>query len=233
MGTSSSDLAATNFISSVQDIIQKQVLGTQESPSQWKLKWSKTADGIKIDNVQLRNQVARKMLQHSDAIVEVALLEEHTVRPKLIVGLQHYINAMNLLLQHRALSKDEQQLFQDHIDDFFEIWLEIFGLDGMSNYIHLLSSGHILYFLEKYQCLYLYSQQGWEALNNTIQAYIHQNLQRGGHGSGQNIGEKSYIFPLVCYLLRYLLWKTGEGYKVYAPRKVARNFDNLIYYIVP
>jgi hypothetical protein len=215
MGTSSSDLAATNFISSVQDVIQKQVLGTQESPSQWKLKWSKTADGIKIDNVQLRNQVARKMLQHSDAIVEVALPEEHTVRPKLIVGLQHYINAMNLLLQHRALSKDEQQLFQDHIDDFFEIWLEIFGLDGMSNYIHLLSSSHILYFLEKYQCLYLYSQQGWEALNNTIQAYIHQNSQRGGHGSGQNIGEKSYIFPLVRYLLRDLLWKIGEGDKFF------------------
>jgi hypothetical protein len=58
MGTSSSDLAATNFISSVQDVIQKQVLRTQVSPSQWKLKWSKTADGIKIDNVQLRNQVA-------------------------------------------------------------------------------------------------------------------------------------------------------------------------------
>ena len=104
---------------------------------------------------------------------------------------------MEILLQHRALSVEEKESFQDHIDDFFEIWLEIFGYEGMSNYIHLLSSRHILYFLEKYHCLYLYSQQGWEALNNTIQAYIHQNSQRGGYGSGQNKGEKSYIYPLV------------------------------------
>ncbi len=103
----------------------------------------------------------------------------------MIVALQYYSNAMELLPLHPALDKEEKCQFQDYIDDFFEIWISIFGIDGMSNYIHLLSSGHILYFLEKYDCLYLYSQQGWD---NTIQAYIHQNSQRGGRGSGQRKG---------------------------------------------
>jgi hypothetical protein len=96
------------------------------------------------------------------------------------------------------------------MDDFFELWIELFADKGLSNYIHLLGSGHILYFLNKYDCLYMYSQQGWEALNNTVQAFIHQNSSRGGYGSGQN-GGKSLIYPLVRYILRDLLWKTGEA----------------------
>ena len=141
-----------------------------------------------------------KIVKHIDIIIEESVTDE-AIRSKLIVALQHYAHAMELLLLHRNLQEEEKELFQDLIDDFFELWLEIFGQDGMSNYIHLLGSGHILYFLNKYGCLYIYSQQGWEALNNVIQAYIHQNSQRGGKGSGQKKGEKSYIFPLVRYIL--------------------------------
>ena len=210
MGSSVTDVSAKSFILLLQDVIQKQVLGTIDAPSQWKLRWSKTSDGITIDNVQVRNQTSRKLLERVDIIIEEAVADEE-IRSKLIVGLSSYVNALELLLLHRALDEEEMEQFQDYIDDFFEVWLEIFGIDGMSNYIHLLGSGHVLHFLKKYNCLYLYSQQGWEALNNTIQAYIHQNSQRGGKGSGQKKGEKSYIFPLVRYILRDLLWKTGDG----------------------
>jgi hypothetical protein len=210
LGSSPSAGNANSYIAAMQDAIQTQVLGTMEAPSQWKLKWSKGSDGIIIDNIQVRNQVSRKMVSKMDKIIETAVSDNGT-RAKLIVALQYYSNAMELLLLHRALDESEKELFQDYIDDFFEIWISMFGIDGLSNYIHLLSSGHILYFLEKYGCLYLYSQQGWEALNNTIQAYIHQNSQRGGRGSGQGKGEKSYIFPLVRFIMRDLLWKTGYG----------------------
>jgi hypothetical protein len=74
----------------------------------------------------------------------------------------------------------------------------------------MLGSGHIHNFLRKYGCLYLYSQQGWEALNNTIQTFIHQSSQRGGFGSGDGT-RKSYIFPLVRMIIRDLLWKTYKA----------------------
>jgi hypothetical protein len=38
--------------------------------------------------------------------------------------------------------------FQDNADKFFNLWVEVFGRDGVTNYIHLLGSGHMLYFLE-------------------------------------------------------------------------------------
>ena len=50
------------------------------------------------------------------------------------------------------------ELFQDNIDDFFEHWVEIYGEEIVTNYIHMLDAGHILYFLKKHGCLYLYSQ---------------------------------------------------------------------------
>jgi hypothetical protein len=78
----------------------------------------------------------------------------------------------------------------------------------------MLGSGQVMYFMKKYGCLYLYSQQGWESLNNTIQTFIHQNSQRGGFGSGEH-KQKSYNFPLVRMVVRNLLWKTYESDKFY------------------
>ena len=121
---------------------------------------------------------------------------------------------MCILTLHRLL-EEEKELFQEYMDDFFEEWIAIYGIDGMSNYMHMLGSGHMLYFLQKYNCLYLYSQQGWEALNNRIQAYIHQNSGRGGRNTGVN-GGQSYIFPLVRFVLRDLLRKIGEADRFFA-----------------
>jgi hypothetical protein len=125
-----------------------------------------------------------------------------------------YRIAMELLTAHCELSNEENETFQDNIDDFFEIWIQIFGNKGVTNYNHLLGSGHILYFMKKYGCLYLYSQQGWESLNNTIQTFIHQSSQRGGFGSGEG-KRKSYIYPLVRMIKRDLLWKTYEADKFF------------------
>lgn len=46
MGSTSSDASATAFLTSIQDAFQKLILGTVDCPSQWKLRWSKTQDGL-------------------------------------------------------------------------------------------------------------------------------------------------------------------------------------------
>jgi hypothetical protein len=50
------------------------------------------------------------------------------------------------------------------------------------------------YFLQEFGCLYLYSQQGWEALMGKVQAVMHLNTQRGGKGSGE--AHQSHSFTL-------------------------------------
>jgi hypothetical protein len=45
---------------------------------------------------------------------------------------------MKILTMHRALSDEEINYSQDLVDDFFETWVELFGAEGMTNYLHLL-----------------------------------------------------------------------------------------------
>lgn len=209
LGLEKSKQTASAYIAELQEVFRKEVLGSAESPSQWKVPFKKDSDGsVQLEPIQERNTVVRGMLHCIDKITEGAIPEgEQAFKAKLIFACAKYTDAMKILTAHRPLTEEEQDQFQDLIDDFFESWLEMFGNDGMTNYLHLLGSGHVLYFLRKYKCLYIYSQQGWEALNSICTAYILQNSSRGGYGSGQN-GKKSYIFPLIRYIMRDLLWKT-------------------------
>ncbi len=118
------------------------------------------------------------------------------MQQKLLRAVESYRKAMKLLTSHHMLSEEDIALFQEHADDFFEDWIEVFGVEGVTNYIHLLGSGHMEYFLEKYGCLYLYSQQGWEAMMGNVQAVMHLNTQRGGKGSGEG-KTKSFLYPVM------------------------------------
>jgi len=204
-----------DFIERMNAVFKRKLLGSDLSPSQWKLPVTKEAEQIKIDHIQVRNNIARCIVKDIEVVIEAAWPPERIdFQTQLIDCISNYRKAMELLTLHRELTEEECDQFQDHIDDFYEIWINIFGDEGITNYIHMLGSGHIYYFLKKYGCLYLYSQQGWEALNNTIQTFIHQSSQRGGFGSGDG-NRKSYIFPLVRMIVRDLLWKTYEADKFF------------------
>jgi hypothetical protein len=177
-----------------------------------KASFSRGTDGIlRIESILEQNNTVRCMMDSADVIIETALWNEsEEMKAKLMFGCECYLSAMALLTSHRILSLEEQEHFQDWIDYFVEIWIDLFAEEGITNYIHLLAAGHIRYFLNKYHCLYIYSQQGWESMNSVCTGYILQNSARGGYGTGHN-GGKSYIYLLIRYLMRDLLWKTGEA----------------------
>jgi hypothetical protein len=205
-----------DFISHMNAVFRTKVLGTEDCPSQWRIPVSKDSEeNFKIVHMQIRNNVARSILNKMDTIIEQAwLLQDTNWHRELISAVTKYREAMKILMRHSEPNDDDIEEFQSLIDDFYEKWIEIFGDEGITNYIHMLGSGHVMYFMKKYGCLYLYSQQGWESLKNTIQTFIYQNSQRGGFGSGEH-KQKSYIFPLVRMVVRDLLWKTYEADKFY------------------
>jgi hypothetical protein len=201
------------YIKAMQDTFCVSVLGTPQLPSQWKLQYSKGSDGVlEIEPVSERNEIVRCMMNSIDSIIEAALPNElEEMRAKLLFACECYLSAMYILTSHKMLSDEEIEHFQDLIDDFVEVWIDLFADKGIiSNYVHLLASCHAQYFLKKYRCLYIHSQQGWESMNSVCTGYILQNSASGGYGTGHN-GGKSYIYPLIRYLMRDLLWKTGEA----------------------
>jgi hypothetical protein len=196
-------------------VFQTKVFGTEAYPSQWKLRFTKEDGNVTLEPIQLRNNATRACLNSIDVIIEASVQNDEQMSSNLIIATEKYKEALKLLTLHRELTTEEIEEFQTLIDDFFELWIGIFGSHGVTNYIHMLASGHVHYFLKEYKCLYLYSQQGWEALNGEIQTFIHQNSQRGGHNSGTKKGEKSYIYAVVRMIIRDLLWKTYEADKFY------------------
>jgi hypothetical protein len=148
-----------NFIDAMDNTFQTKVLGSMTSPPHWRLKHSKNAEGqIQIDPLQVRNQTARKMVQKIDVIAEDAVSDgDHAFKAKVVSAVGSYREAMKLLMMHRSLVNEKKKQFQDLIEDFYLQWIELFGEEGITNYIHLLGSGHMLYFLEWYNCLYIYS----------------------------------------------------------------------------
>lgn len=136
-------------------LIQSEVLGTTTSPSNWKLRWTKTTnEPIAIDNIQVRNQVGRAMLKWIDIIIDAAIPTDE-MKTKLILVIAKCTEGMTMLTLHQALLQEEKEKFKDLMGDFFELWIELFSDKGLSNYLYLLGSGHILNFLNKYNCLYM------------------------------------------------------------------------------
>jgi hypothetical protein len=66
--------------------------------------------------------------------------------------------------------------------------------------------------------MYLYSQQGWEAMMGKVQSFMHWNTQRGGKVSGGG-KTKSSIYPVMLYVLRDLLWKTGDAQRFFLDKE--------------
>ncbi len=122
----------------------------------------------------------------------------------------YYNEAIELLRKPTNFSDDEIEEFQTLVDDFYKLWVELVGREGITNYIHMLGSGHIAYYLQVHRNLYKFSQQNWESLNEKMKVTYFRNTQRGGNW-GKNEREGSYLLSVIKVFQRELLWLSGIG----------------------
>jgi hypothetical protein len=117
---------------------------------------------------------------------------------------------MEMAGQREDFSDEEIDAFGTHCDDFFELWVDLTGLvEGMTNYIHTIGSGHMTYYLREWRNLYRCSQQGWEALNSLLKKIHFRRTQRGGHkGDGQSRNSK--LAPIVKWMQCRLYFLSGR-----------------------
>jgi glutamine amidotransferase PdxT len=108
-----------DFIEKMNDVFKRKLFGSDVSPSQWKLPVTKEAKQIKIDHVQVRNNVARCIVKNIDVIIEAARPPERIdLQMELIGAISKYRSAMELLTLHRELTEVECDQFQELIDEF-------------------------------------------------------------------------------------------------------------------
>ncbi len=84
----------------------------------------------------------------------------------------------------------------------------------------MLGAGHIRYFLRKWGNLYKLQNQGWEQYNARVAAFWHHRTTKGGSKT-----DRSKILPIARWLLRLMLWKTGEGEHYFTHIKNNPDYD--------
>ena len=108
--------------------------------------------------------------------------------------------------------------YQQKADAFFFKWLTLNGVEGMTNYTHIIVC-HMRSFLLIYGNLYKYSQQGWEHHNKRLLGIYHQHTQKGGYGAKAD--EKGHIFPLFANKCCCWMWKTAYG-RIFLKKKTTK-----------
>jgi hypothetical protein len=118
---------------------------------------------------------------------------------------------MEMAHQRENFTDEEIDAFSTQCNNFFEVWVDLTGLEGMTNYIHMIGSGHMTYYLREWRNLYRYSQQGWEALNSLLKNIYFRWTQRGGHkGDGKSKNSK---LPSIAKWLQWRLFFLSGKYK--------------------
>ena len=117
---------------------------------------------------------------------------------------KRFVDVIKMLESKEEFSQDAVDNFQFAADEFCDVYCGLTGRDGMTNYFHVLRSGHFSYFLQKYKNLYLLSQQGWENVNSQFKRIFHNNTQKGGEKHGS-----SKLAPVMYIIARAMLWRYG------------------------
>ncbi len=197
-----------SFFDTVNDIMNTVVIGSEFYPGQWDCPKDKAKKEVGI--ICLDNNRTRKVVDSFDLFVDVCIVSNDEKQQwKRSIG--HYRKAMKLLRQKTNLSAGEIEAFQGHVDAFFHLWINLTGHEGVTNYIHMLASGHITEYLIYWGNLYDHSQQGWEAFNSLIKTFFFRRTGRGGAGN-KGHGPKSRLRPIARWLSRRVIWMCGYDY---------------------
>ena len=123
------------------------------------------------------------------------------------IQLSTIINAlMARTRQQDDFSTEEIAEYHDLCGDFLGKWIDLAGeTKHVTNYIHIVGSGHLVHFLQEFGNLCKFSQQGWEALNQKIKKVYHNKKNHGGNVGGHTKLKQGHISRFGCSLFPGML----------------------------
>jgi hypothetical protein len=217
------------YIKAVNTVMKTKVLGSAEYPAQWKLKISKGKTTVEKEN--LTNMRARKYIAGIHEVIAIVFAPEMDQDSHIVtrginqakkLAWTEFVNLYQALMVNARQETDFTDLqietFHDQCGKFLHLWVKLHGYKHVTNYIHYIGSGHLVYYLRKFRNLYKYSNQGWEALNQKIKRYYMNNTNHGGNVGGKRRIKRGHVQPLWLFFARNTLWKTGDADKYFDQR---------------
>jgi hypothetical protein len=192
------------FLREVEKIANCSIWGSEDKPTEWECPCDTQIK--ELEDITLNNNRTRALVEKFEPLIDVCVQSEPR-RIKWKHAVSMYRSAMVLLRKKDEITDEQIYEFQEKIDLFFHEWMFLTGRPGMTNYFHMLSSGHISEYLFYYRNLYEHSQQGWEAFNAFLKVFFFRQTGRGG-----GKGDKSRVRPIAKWLSRRMIWMLGTDY---------------------
>jgi hypothetical protein len=129
------------FFDRVAAVVNKQVLGTADNSSEWRC----AADEKKkeIGAIQMDNVRTRRIVGQLDLLVEECVVTED-YKATWLACIPKFRDGMMKLRSRDDFDNNAIFSFQKDMDEFFQLWVELWGLEGCTDYTHMMSSGHLL-----------------------------------------------------------------------------------------
>jgi hypothetical protein len=197
--------ARIDFCEKLANIVNHEILGSATNPSQWQVPVSDKAkkdeddtDRINIGDLRLQGPQLRKFMKKINLVILKCTPEEKQTLT--LSTVRYYITAEDIPSQHHDYLDEDIEQFQTETDHFMRGWVDLYGLVGISIYIHMFISGHLMWFTEEYWNLHQLSQKGFESMNALVTSFFFPCIQRGGFTATNN--PKSKLLSIACWLQR-------------------------------
>ena len=122
-----------------------------------------------------------------------------------------YRELIHFARQENDFSDEDIEEFHSLCGDFMGKWVTLTGTRNVTNYVHMIGAGHVIFYLIIFLNLFKYSNQGWEAMNQKLKRVYINNTHHRGNVGGAKLLKKGHVDPLWKYLARTMMWKTGEA----------------------
>ena len=158
--TTTIDDRVAAFTDKIQSLMNLEILGSQVLPTQWKLPYETPSN--KVGEITMDNVRIRKLLPKFEILIDCCLVDEQK-KALFKSSIQYFREAMKKVNVRNDLLDAEIFAFQrGDVDYFYRDWVALYGSEGITNYAHMLGSGHCMEYLLKWCNLWLHSQQGLE-----------------------------------------------------------------------
>jgi hypothetical protein len=198
------------FLLDFEEFVNFNVQGKLWRKGNWRLTTTTNSNKERtIGDQGMPNQHVRNFMEAFHDLIDRYLRYDEKKKADWKLCITEWRKVMAMARQREDFTDGEIDNFSDQCDLFFEAWVDLHGLPGMTNYFHMIGSGHMTYFLIEWRNLYRYSQQGWEALNSLIKNIYYRRTQRGGH-KGDGSTKNSKLQPIAKWLQRRLFFISGK-----------------------
>lgn len=205
------------FISDLEDVFNRRIFGKEDRLSNYHLPYN--VKEKKFDDITLDNNRTRLVMQNFDAIINICCsTNDRKLQWMNIVS--KYNAMMKCLRSKEDFTNDDVERFQLRVDCFYQDYMKVVGRPGITNYFHMLGSGHVSEYLLHYKNLYVHSQQGWEHFNSYLKVFFFRRTSRGG-----GRGDYNRVRQIARWLGRRLVWLSGTSY--HQMNDVISNFESI------